>query len=207
MIKKTLIFCILMVLSSKMALAHNPLSAMYYFEVKGELGILNVSLSQAGLQEALLKHYSGTDFSLLTEVDYKQLAVDYIKENFHLTVNGDPIYLENGGLKLGNHQTDLKFISSELPKEFNNLDVAINAFRENDHHQTIFSWSLNGITDKLILKGDNEYRASVVFKNNKMVVQNRRINTNYLWFIAIVPFFIVGRKLLLSPKLNQKKLE
>ncbi|MGB5553725.1 MAG: hypothetical protein WBM83_03625 [Flavobacteriaceae bacterium] len=194
--KKLLIFCLLVALSSQSALAHNPLSAMYYFEVKDDFGILNISLSQAGFQEALTAHYPAIDFNKLSDVDYKQWAVAYVKDNFHLNINGNQIELLNGGLKLGNHQTDLKFVTEKLPNAFHTLEVEINAFRENEHHQTIFSWSLHGETDKVILSDNNDYSASVKFKDNKMLINKGIFNTDYLWFIALVPMLIIGRKVL-----------
>lgn len=203
--KKLSIFCLLGLLCIQSALAHNPLSAMYYLEVKDNLGILNISLSQAGFQEALNKHYPDTEFDRLSEAEYKQLAVAYVKDNFYLRVNGNRIDLLNGGLKLGSHQTNLKFITSALPKDFSTLDITISAFKENEHHQTILSWSLHGETDKVILTENNDYSASIRFEDNKMVADKGKFKTDYLWFIAIVPIVLVGRKLLPLRKLPRGK--
>ena len=193
---KTLLFCLFGLLYIRSGFAHNPLSAMYYLEVKDNTGILNISLSQVGFQEALTKYYPDTELDKLSEVEYKQLAVAYVKDNFYLRVNGDRIYLLNGGLKLGNHQTDLKFITDKLPKDFSTLDITISAFAENEHHQSIFSWSLNGETDKVILTENNGYSASVEFDDNEMILENRKFNPYYLWFLAIIPVFLIGRRLL-----------
>jgi len=184
------------VITMNSAFAHNPLSAMYYLEVEDNLGILNISLSQVGLHEALIKHYPATELDELSDLEYKQLAVEYIKKNFDLKVNGNEVTLSNGGLKLGNHQTDLKFVISNLPKQFNSLDVQINAFKENENHQTVFSLALKGNTDKVILSKKNQYSSSVLFEENKMVADERNSNINYLWFIALVPVLLVGRKIL-----------
>ncbi|MGJ8738609.1 hypothetical protein [Zobellia laminariae] len=198
--KKTFIFCLLTILTIKMAYAHNPLSATYYLEVNQELGILNVSVSQAGFQEALNKHYPEINFDKLSDVEYKKLAVGYIKDNFNLMVNGNQVQLLNGGLKLGSHQTDLKFITSDLPHKFNNLAIKIDAFKENDHHQTIFTFSLHGVSNKVILTEKNDYAASVEFKNNKMIAKTEGFDTKYLWFFTAIPILIVGKKLFSSQK-------
>ncbi len=190
--------CILSFVGVKMLHAHNPLSAMYYLEMKDNLDILNISLSQTGFQEALNKHYPNIEFDKVSNLEYKQLAVAYIKENFNLNINGNQVYLLKGGLKLGNHQTDFKFVTAKLPEQFNTLTVKINAFKENEHHQTIFSWSLQGISDKVILTEHNGYSATVEFRNNKVITDKGKFNTHYLWFIAIVPIFLVGRKILPS---------
>lgn len=186
-----------------MAQAHNPLSAAYYLEINQEFGILNVSLSQAGFQEALAKHYSNLDLVALSADEYKLLAVKYIKENFNLEINGNRITLLNGGLKLGNHETDLKFITSELPKTVETLNLNIYAFSENEHHQTVFSVLLNGETSKVILSEKNKYSTTVLFENNKMIIDKEQSQTNYLWILAImVPSVFVGRKLILSGNQN-----
>ncbi|CAM4295328.1 hypothetical protein [Zobellia nedashkovskayae] len=198
--KKTFIFCLLTLLTIKMAYAHNPLSATYYLEVKQELGILNVSVSQAGFQEALNKHYPEVEFDKLSAIEYKKLAVDYIKGNFNLTVNGNQVQLLNGGLKLGDHQTDLKFITSDLPEAFNTLAIKIDAFKENEHHQTVFSLSLNGVSDKVILSEKNNYGTSVEFEDSKMIAKKESFNTKYLWFFTAIPVIIVGKKLFSSQK-------
>lgn len=196
--KKILIFCLFMALSSKMAHAHNPLSASYFLEVKGQMGLLNISLSQAGFQEALAKHYPALEFDNLSELEYKKLAVDYVKNNFLLRINGNRVKLLKGGLKLGKHQTDLKFITSELPESFDTMELTINAFKENDHHQSIFSLALNGTTDKVILSKNNDYSASAYFEKGRMVVRKEGFHTEYLWWFSMIPLFLVG-KILLSP--------
>ncbi|WP_446050375.1 hypothetical protein, partial [Zobellia laminariae] len=103
-------------------------------------------------------------------------------------------------LKLGSHQTDLKFITSDLPTKFNNLAIKIGAFKENDHHQTVFSLSLHGVSDKVILTEKNDYATSVNFENNKMVAKTEGFDTKYLWFFTAIPIFIVGKKLFSSQK-------
>ncbi|WP_299385486.1 hypothetical protein [uncultured Lacinutrix sp.] len=193
--RKLFLFCVILALSFKTAHAHNPLSAMYYLEVKEGIGILNISLSQAGLQEALKKHYSARKIETLTSIEYKKLAVRYLKEKFYLNINGNKIELLEGGLKLGNHQTDIKFITNALPKKLNTLDVKIEAFKENDHHQTVFSILLNGKTSKVILSKNNDYETSVKFKENKIVSEANSFNKNYLWFLVLIPVFIISKKI------------
>ena len=178
--------------------AHNPLSAMYYLEVKEDINILNINLSQNGLNAALKKHYSKINFEKLPHTEYKQLTVNYLKENFHLDINGKTINLLEGGIKLGNHQTDAKFLVSELPKTIENLNIKIKAFIGNEHHQTVFSLLLNGNTSKLILNQNNNYTASVIIKDDLMLVTSKAFNKNYLWCFALIPIFLIGKKLIVK---------
>lgn len=176
--------------------AHNPLSALYYLEVNERMSILTISLSQNGLNEALRKHFPEINLEDLSNSEYKELAVNYVKENFNLLINEKEIQLLDGGIKLGSHETGMKFITSALPKTFNTLHVNIKAFSENEHHQTVFSVLLNGITSKVILNQQNNYEASVIFSDNTMLVDSESFNKHYLWFLLIIPIFLIGKKLM-----------
>ena len=190
---------LILLVSVKTMTAHNPLSAMYYLEVKEDISILNINLSQNGLNEALKKHYSKIELEELSSLEYKQLAINYLKENFHLTINNIDIDLLEGGFKLGNHQTDVKFITSKLPNELKILNIKIKAFVENKNHQTIFSMLLNGSTSKIILRKNNNYSASVTFKDDLMII-NKKFNKTYLWCFVLIPIFLIAKKLVAKTK-------
>lgn len=200
--KKIIVLLLMLMVSVQTLYAHNPLSAMYYLEVKNNISILNINLSQNGLNAALKKHYPKLKLEGLSELDYKQLTAKYLKENFYLEINGQSIHLLEGGIKLGNHQTDAKFITTKLPATFKNLNVHIKSFIENENHQTVFSLLLNGNTSKVILNKKNEYSASVTFKDDAMIVNSKAFNKNYLWCLAIIPIFMIGKKLVLMRKFS-----
>lgn len=180
MVKKIILICVISFFSIKSVKAHNPLSAVYYLEVKDGFGILNISLSQVGFQNALLKYHVDIQLDSLSSDAYKKLAISYLKEHFNLKINDQPIDLLKGGLKLGNHQTNVKFVTSTLPKHLEHLTVTINAFEQNKHHQTIFSLSQKGLTDKLILSEKNNFSANASFENYKMIRTEKKFNKSYL---------------------------
>ncbi len=194
--KEILIFCALMFGLLNVSNAHNPLSAMYNLDVKGDFGILNIGLSQDGLNQALIKSFPDVDIENLSSLEYKKLAVKYIKDNFTLSINDQDIAILDGGIKLGNHQTDLKFITSEIPKDFKTLAIEIDAYRENKHHQTIFLLSLNGNSSKVILSEKNEYQSSLVLRDNKMIIEVEGSSENYFWYLLLIPMLIIGMKVL-----------
>ncbi len=175
--------------------AHNPLSALYYLEVKEHMSVLTINLSQDGLHKALKKQYPQKDLEAMFDKEYKKLAVNYIKENFELSINGRDIKLLEGGIKLGSHQTDLKFVISTLPNEFDTMDVSIKAFSENGQHQTIFSLFLNGTTSKVILNQNNAYEMSVDLENDAMVERRSKgFNKSYLWSLLLIPIVLLGKR-------------
>jgi len=122
---------------------------------------LSVYLSQTGVSQALEKKYGQEMIQQQTPLEYKELLVDYIKNNFDLNIDGQKIELLDGGIKLGNHQTDLKFILTPFAKEVETIKINIPAFQENEKHQTIFSYNLYGLVDKAILSYKNDYTATI----------------------------------------------
>ncbi|WP_158978718.1 hypothetical protein [Cellulophaga sp. L1A9] len=183
--KKYMLFLLFTVLSFSSLLAHNPLSALYYLELKDNLGILSISVSQDGLNEALKKQYLTEDFTTITTEKYKELAVRYIKDHFDLTLNNEVFLLNDRGIKLGNHQTDFKFLTDNLPKDIRTIAISIDAFGENDQHQTIFSVALGTLKDKVILNVDNDYKATLHVENNKLVKESYR-GTKHLGLLLAI---------------------
>jgi hypothetical protein len=53
-----------------------------------------------------------------------------------------------------------------FPEPIDKIDVHIPAFRENDHHQTIFSYAVDGEAGHVILREDNDFRATVAFQSS-----------------------------------------
>lgn len=160
---KLLLGCFLL-LSPILLFAHNPLSAKYYLEHNDQGTFVNIYLSQDGVNQAMLQQYGRDVLQQQDQTAFKQLIVDHIKNNFELKVDGQVVTLLEGGIKLGNHQTDLKFLLDPLPKEVNQLEISIPAFKENAHHQTIFSYNIYNTIDKVILSEQNNFQATVLLK-------------------------------------------
>ncbi|MBU2929685.1 hypothetical protein [Winogradskyella psychrotolerans] len=196
--KKIVGLCFFIMLFMQTSYAHNPLSAMYYLEVKDGFGIVNLNLSQVGLHEAVFQNYTEEAIRNLSSENYKKLIVNYIKSHFFLIINDVKVELLDGGLKLGKHQTNMKFVTTKLPLEFESLEAHINAFKENEHHQTIFSLILNGKTSKVILNEANNFTAYNKFIDNEMVISTTPFKKGYLWCIALIPLAVVMHKIFLS---------
>lgn len=146
--------------------AHNPLSARYHFEAGSLASELTISLSQDGVNQALLQTHDRKELEALPRNAFEELIVAYLKSNFNLSVNGLPVTLGQGGVKLGDHQTDLRFVLPAFTAAVDNIDVHIPAFRENDHHQTIFSYAVDGKAGHVILREDNDFHATVAFQSS-----------------------------------------
>lgn len=160
----------LLLLSPLLLLAHNPLSARYYLESDKQGTFLNIYLSQDGVHQALTQKYGRQVLTQYGSPAFKQVIVHYIKENFSLKADGEPLELLEGGIKLGNHQTDLKFLVTPLSKAVQQLEVHIPAFQENQHHQTIFSYNIYDKVDKVILSEHNNYQSTILLRDNFSII-------------------------------------
>ena len=168
--KKIFLIAVIALVSSR-AMAHNPLTAKFELTAdwKNNAAILNIYTSQAGVHEALIKHYTQIDFTSIEINEYKKLIVQYLKK--HILIHADDILLEigEGGIKLGNHQTDLKFLIENYPSEVNTLKVEINAFQENEDHHSVFWWKTKNAKSKLILSDKNEFQGILSDKSQNSV--------------------------------------
>ncbi|XMO88272.1 hypothetical protein AAFN75_08245 [Algibacter sp. AS12] len=171
-----------------MSFGHNPLSARYYLEATPSGNVLTVNLSQSGINHLMTQKFSEAYFENIDEKAWKELIVSYIKENFNLNVDGIEIALTKGGIRLGSHQTDLKFVLppfSQAPKHF---FIEIPAFKENGKHQTIFAYNINGKADKVILSEQNNFKANINLTGEITKIVN---TANSRWLIIIIGAIIL----------------
>lgn len=180
---KHIILGLTLFVSPFLVIAHNPLSATYHFEAGKDASVLSINLSQDGVNKILIDKYGSDEMNLISQKKFKELIVDYIKSNFNLTIDEQPIILNKGGIKLGTHQTDLKFVLPPLPNDFTIFHIKIPAFKENGNHQTIFSYKMSGKKDKVILDKKNNYEASIR-------LSPQVFNSNWLWAILGISLFI-----------------
>jgi len=171
------------IVSPIFSLAHNPLSSRYHLEAGEQASLLSINLSQDGVNSVMLKKYGKEKLEGSNQKEFEELIVDYIKSNFNLIINGKKISLKKGGIKSGSHQTDLKFVLPPILKETKKIDINIPAFKENENHQTIFSYNINGKSDHKILSLQNDYQSTLIF--GAAVSETSNSSNSWLWFILV----------------------
>lgn len=185
---KLYIIGLIVLISPLITFAHNPLSARYHLTGTDAGSALAINLSQDGVNTALLKHYNQDYLNALSEQAFKELVVEYVKGNFHLSIDGKEMILGEGGIKLGAHQTDLKFVLPPIQSKPKKLEVNISAFKENGNHQTIFVYNINGLKGKEILSEHKGFDAKILL-NEEARNKNSKINLAFA-FLAICIFSI-----------------
>lgn len=150
---------ILILLFSIAAKAHNPLIATFTISEQNGVWTMHVSMAQAGVHEAMKKHYPDEDLDAMDETAYKELMVAYIKETCNISVGEKTIALGSGGIKLGSHQTDVRLVLEGLTGLVKEMKLDIHSFSDNEGHQNIVRVAQNGSEQKFILQQSNSYVA------------------------------------------------
>ncbi len=185
---KKLLLVLVGLIGSLNVMAHNPLAARFELEATSpRVTLLHVYLSQTGLHQALLQHYPTTDFTSVSVEEYKRLAVTYLKEHVSLTADGVPLILGEGGIKVGSHETDFKFLVDNYPERVERLDVDIMAFTENEHHTSIFWWRRTAEKSKLILSVENGFRGQLGLSSAP--VATRRVISGKVPVLLVMSLF------------------
>ncbi|AWV97526.1 hypothetical protein [Arcticibacterium luteifluviistationis] len=188
---KYFIIGLILSISPLFSFGHNSLSAKYQLEAGENASLLTISLSQDGMNQVLIKEHGRQKLENLDKKELEELIVNYIKKHFELTIDKKVMDLKDGGIKLGSHQTDLKFILPPISKNAENLEINISAFKENENHQTIFYYLIYDKGGHLILSNINDYQADLSLKDDS--------SKNLIWSISavlagMVLLFILFRK-------------
>jgi len=191
---KSFILGMICIISPFISFGHNPLSAKYHLEAGEKVSLLTINLSQDGVNQAMLKNYSEQQLAAMTENSFKELIVNYIKSNFNMTFDNQKIPLGQGGVKLGNHQTDLKFVLPATPHNIEKINIEITAFEENGNHQTIFSYKTKMTSGYEILSTKNNFKSTISVSNKK--------TSNSLFWIFALTFVILLTSLLIKYRYN-----
>ena len=157
--QRMIIAVLLCLLSLTNLEAHNPLTAKFELRASLEEGaLLYVYLTQVSVHYALRKQHPDLDFDQVNADEYKRMVVQYLRAHIVLVADNIPLELGYGAIKLGSHQTDLRFYIENYPGQVEKLEVHLNAFQENGHQQTVFWWYTPEESSKVVLSAENGFR-------------------------------------------------
>ncbi|MEO9503572.1 MULTISPECIES: hypothetical protein [Nonlabens] len=197
---KNMIIGLMFLFSPFLMWSHNPLSASYYFEVSENASLLSISLSQDAINKVLLTTYTKAELEEMNQKNFEELIVKYIKSHFKVILDDVAVELKKGGIKLGSHQTDLKFVLPPYAQDIDEIVVDIPAFKENGKHQTIFSYNINGKTNKVILSELNNYKVTIELNEKEAIIKNHQ-----LWNYSGIAILLVITLLFFRKRLTKEK--
>lgn len=150
------------------AKAHNTQQASFKLVLTGDASFIDISLSQYGIEQALLKSYPELNLSATNTSLFKETLVRHLKENIHISVNGKPLKMAGGLIKLGSHQSMLKFKVSNIKGMPKQLLVKITCFEQNERQKNIFTVVYGEKVARSILNTKNDYKAHFIFTASKI---------------------------------------
>ena len=185
-----LIFCIS--IFAKNVQAHNAEIATFTIHQKGAMYMLKIDLAQLGVDGAMAQLHPDLDLENIDLNIYKELIIKYLKQSISISsINGEKIKLGEGGIKLGAHQTSLKFVLEGFPKVANGLEVTIDSFSKNANQNNILRLLINGEKRKYFLKKTNDFSTNILYKTTAHQSKENKSYFLELLFLSIVFFKII----------------
>jgi len=152
--------------------AHNPMQSSLKLSIYEQSGILEVNLAQYGVEQALIKKYPDLDLKSINPTDFKELLINYLKENIAITIDDQQLKIGKGAIKLGSHQTDLRFQLERIPAHPNCVIVDAHCFQENDHQQNFFRVAYQELEVRKILTQENNFKSKFTITASEILVED-----------------------------------
>lgn len=119
------------------------------------------------LQVHVARHALDAVVGLPSEADdpkgWRERAVAYVKAHVRFDHGGQRLALGSGGIRVGGHQTDLRFLLPGLPPAGGALKVRIDAFAEDGHQSNVVK--LRGAEAKTtVLTADDDFSADITLR-------------------------------------------
>ena len=191
------VFLLLVVAVTNTVTAHNVKIATFNMHQVEGIWVLDMSFAQSSLDAALNQYLSDGEIATMSEDELKEWLMNYIRMNVSFQTDSGDILLGQGGIRLGSHQTDFKFLIPDLPKDINwvRVKMPINEFSYN--HTNILRVFRGEEMTKFFLSSDNQFMVDL--RIGGTVEQLETKESSYAWMpwlsLLIIPvIFSLGRK-------------
>lgn len=154
------IFCLC--LASYSSRAHNTQVASFKLVLNAENSYIDIHLSQYGAEQGLLKSNPEIDLNNLSSTMLKELLIRHLKSTIQLNIDGKTVTLGKGLIKLGNHDSKLRFKLTNVGTQSNLVSAKINSFDANKGQVNIVHIAYKDTKLRQILSSDNSYQHQFV---------------------------------------------
>lgn len=168
-----LILLVPIFLCSSFVFSHNTQQSSFkLFLSDNNDNFIEIILSQYGVEQALINKYPDLNLQSITPKDFKELLVQHLKQNISMSVDGNPLNIGGGLIKLGSHQTNVRFKVNNFKGNPKYLDVNASCFQENEKQNNIFTVTYNGLTARANLSAENMFQSRYVFDKSNIEIMN-----------------------------------
>ncbi len=187
LMKKFILIGIILALQVQNLRGHNPQLATYWIRNYDAVWVIEARFAHAGLQAALEKYYEEVDFDNVSTDEYKKLIVKYVKSHIQMsTISENEISLGSGGIKLGGHQTDVRFVLGNLPEKPQDLLIKISCLKENANQQNLLKIPAIRPDEHFVLDQGN----GCTFQLDEIQESKSEMSKN--WLLTLLSMFLFG---------------
>lgn len=142
---------------------------------------VHFSFAQAGVDYSLSKYLGNNSLDTLNAAIYKEYLADYIKSHFNLVIDNKSIPIGSGGIKLGNHQTDIRFFLPSFPKQYNRIFLSIPLFEENPNQHNLIKIKDGLLEGRKILKHSNQFEWEFFYDEEGFRANSSFTSSNFIF--------------------------
>ena len=120
---------------------------------------MRINFPEQKLNETLQNYY-GDSLSIdsLSEIQRKELVVDYVKRKIQITINDSvEVNIGAGGIRLGDHVSDLILVLDGYVPDWSSLECRIGFFEESETQTNLFKMATVVGTIKALLTKENDF--------------------------------------------------
>ncbi|ANQ47476.1 hypothetical protein MY04_0093 [Flammeovirga sp. MY04] len=174
--------------------AHNPKIATYNLRDTGIGWYLEMSFARSTLDKQMIQLHGEDLVKNSTKAEYQKLIVNYLMDHIFIEADGTDLAFGQGGIRLGDHQTDLKYIIKSL-SDPQHLNVKINTFEEERNHTNLFRIYKGDVQiGKYFLSEENQFSTQFMIENDKIISINQAslnrstpFSTKIILVIGLIP--------------------
>lgn len=166
-------------------MAHNPQIVTYTIRNQYNIWLVEASFPQVSVQNALIKSHGKNEVNNYDEATYRNKIINLFREVIQLSANNRKLMLGDAAIKLGSHQTDVKFMIKNFPNHLDefNLTVEIESLPFNEKQQNIVRVIAYDQMERQILSKSNTYKGAFRLTKDgiyKLDIKSEENNMNTL---------------------------
>lgn len=189
---KFIIACLFVLFQSQLY-AHNPNQASIKLIIQEKGAFVDFNMSQYGIEQVLLKKNPNLDLKTISKKELQQLIINEVKGQIQLTSNDKAFDLGTGVIKLGSHETNLKFLIEDLPENIEFIDVKAYCFQENENQVNFFTILYKEKNARAKLFKKNNYQSKFIITQDEIIVSDKlqAYNWNLSKILIIIALTII----------------
>ncbi|WP_462248778.1 hypothetical protein [Ekhidna sp.] len=174
------------------SIAHNAKIATYTLRDTGNGWFIEMNFAQVAIDAQMLKLFDEETLSEMSKDQFKSAFLKYLRENFSLRVDGKKMQLLSGGILIGSHQTDVKYILPEIPLQPKDISIYISTFEDIYNQTNLFRIYRGGDHfTKFFLSADNDFTAHMEFKSDGNIYSVAKTPVNTIAIVAGIVIFVI----------------